>query len=151
MSGNGISWAICKSASRSRQITMPVPHHSSFLQAGCPSCCPTNSVKALKAEKKPLTGLIVVVGLMVCFNRGDKYHEFYFIQIQSLIQYPGRYLCHYTIEHTDLVNGSCTVQYRAVCGFRSACNVNNEQLFLRRCCNNNCRSRIPRNFHLHCS
>jgi len=22
----------------------------SFLQAGCPSCCPTNSVKALKAE-----------------------------------------------------------------------------------------------------
>jgi len=25
------------------------PHHSSFLQAGCPSCHPTNSVKALKA------------------------------------------------------------------------------------------------------
>jgi len=24
----------------------------SFLQAGCPSCHPTNSVKALKAEKK---------------------------------------------------------------------------------------------------
>jgi len=23
----------------------------SFLQAGCPSCCPTNSVKALKATK----------------------------------------------------------------------------------------------------
>jgi len=28
---------------------MPSPHHSVFLQAGCPSCCPTNSVKALKA------------------------------------------------------------------------------------------------------
>jgi len=28
---------------------MPVPHHSVFLQAGCPSCRPTNSVKALKA------------------------------------------------------------------------------------------------------
>jgi len=27
---------------------MPTPHHS-FLQAGCPSCHPTNSVKALKA------------------------------------------------------------------------------------------------------
>jgi len=27
-SGSGISWAICKSASRSRQITMPAPHHS---------------------------------------------------------------------------------------------------------------------------
>jgi len=24
----------------------------SFLQAGCPSCCPTNSVKALKAFRK---------------------------------------------------------------------------------------------------
>ena len=32
VSGIGISWAICKSASRSRQITMPVPHHSVFLQ-----------------------------------------------------------------------------------------------------------------------
>jgi len=28
VSGSGISWATCKSASRSRQITMPVPHHS---------------------------------------------------------------------------------------------------------------------------
>ena len=27
VSGSGISWAICKSASRSRQITMPVLHH----------------------------------------------------------------------------------------------------------------------------
>ena len=49
VSGSGISWAICKSAPRSRQITMPAPHHSSFLQAGCPSCRPTNRVKALKA------------------------------------------------------------------------------------------------------
>jgi len=29
---------------------MPAPHHSSFLQDGCPSCHPTNSVEALKAE-----------------------------------------------------------------------------------------------------
>jgi len=27
-----------------------------FLQAGCPSCCPTNSVKPLKAER-----LLVVI------------------------------------------------------------------------------------------
>jgi len=48
--GSGISWTICKqSAPRSRQITMPAPHHSVFLQAGCPSCQPTNSVKTLKA------------------------------------------------------------------------------------------------------
>ena len=28
---------------------MPAPHHSVFLQAGCPSCRPTNSIKAQKA------------------------------------------------------------------------------------------------------
>jgi len=31
---------------------MPVLHHSGFLQAGCPSCHPTNSIKALKTETK---------------------------------------------------------------------------------------------------
>ena len=51
VSSSGISRAICKSVPRSRQITTPAPHHSSFLQAGCPSCRPTNSVKALKAKK----------------------------------------------------------------------------------------------------
>ena len=51
LSGNGISWAICKSAPCSRQITTPAPHRSVFLQAGCPSCHPTNSVKALKAQR----------------------------------------------------------------------------------------------------
>jgi len=30
VSDSGISWAICKSAPRSRQITMPIPHHSVF-------------------------------------------------------------------------------------------------------------------------
>jgi len=30
VSDSGISWAICKSATRSRQITMPAPHHSVF-------------------------------------------------------------------------------------------------------------------------
>ena len=30
VSGSGISWNICKSAPRSRQITMPAPHHSVF-------------------------------------------------------------------------------------------------------------------------
>ena len=40
VSGSGVNWAICKSAHRS-----PL---SFFLQARCPSCRPTNSVKALK-------------------------------------------------------------------------------------------------------
>jgi len=46
VSGSG---AICKSAPRPRPITTPVFHHLVFLQAGCPSCRPTNSVKAIKA------------------------------------------------------------------------------------------------------
>ena len=36
VSGSGISWAICKSASRSRQITMPAPHHSSLFTGWMP-------------------------------------------------------------------------------------------------------------------
>ena len=50
VSGSEIRWAICKSAPCSRQITTSAPHRSVFLQAGCPSCRPTNSVKALKAD-----------------------------------------------------------------------------------------------------
>jgi len=30
VSGSGISWAVCKSTSHSRQITTPAPHHSVF-------------------------------------------------------------------------------------------------------------------------
>ena len=47
---SGISWTICKqSAFRCREITTPTPRHL-ILQAGCSSWCPTNSVKALKAN-----------------------------------------------------------------------------------------------------
>jgi len=42
---------LCKSAPHSRQITMLTPT-TRFLQAGCPSCRPTNSVKALKVTNK---------------------------------------------------------------------------------------------------
>ena len=45
---------VCKSAPRSRQITTPAPT-TPFLQAGCPSCRPTNSVKALKANRVRIT------------------------------------------------------------------------------------------------
>ena len=55
VSGSGISWAICKSALCSRQITMPANPPLSFLQVGCPSSRPTNSVKALKAPTYLLT------------------------------------------------------------------------------------------------
>jgi len=48
MSSIGISWAVCISLQTDNYASTPL----SFLQAGCPSCCPTNSVKALKALEK---------------------------------------------------------------------------------------------------
>jgi len=47
VSSSGISWAICKSAPCSRQITMPAPQHSVFYRLD--ACHPTNSIEALKA------------------------------------------------------------------------------------------------------
>ena len=44
VSGSGISWAICKSAPRSRQITTPAPHHSVFYRSDAlPAAQPTAS------------------------------------------------------------------------------------------------------------
>jgi len=37
---------ICTSLQTDNHTTSPLPHHSVFLQAGCPSYRPTNSVKA---------------------------------------------------------------------------------------------------------
>jgi len=45
VSGSGISWAICKSAHRSRQITTPEPHHSVGWQERHLACKKTDSVK----------------------------------------------------------------------------------------------------------
>ena len=44
VSGSGISWAICKSAPRSRQITTPATHHSVFYRLDAlPTAQPTAS------------------------------------------------------------------------------------------------------------
>ena len=44
VSGSGISWNICKSAPRSRQITTPAPHHSVFYRPNAlPAAQPTVS------------------------------------------------------------------------------------------------------------
>ena len=44
VSGSGISWAVCKSAPHSTQITMPTPHHSVFYKPDAlPAAQPTAS------------------------------------------------------------------------------------------------------------
>ena len=45
VSGSGISWGICKSAPRSRQITMPAPHNSFFYR---PDALPATQLTASK-------------------------------------------------------------------------------------------------------
>ena len=45
VSGSGISWAICKPAPRSRQLTTPAPHHSVFYR---PDALPTAQPTASK-------------------------------------------------------------------------------------------------------
>jgi len=47
VSGSGISWAICTSPQTDNHTSTPP---LSFLQAGCPSCQPSNSVKVLNSE-----------------------------------------------------------------------------------------------------
>ena len=49
-SGSGISWAVCKSAPRSRQITMPAPHHSVFYR---PDALPAAQPTASKHWRQP--------------------------------------------------------------------------------------------------
>jgi len=49
VSGSGISWAICKSASHPRQITMPEPNHSVFYKPDVlPAAQPTVSKRKTK-------------------------------------------------------------------------------------------------------
>ena len=46
VSGSGISWAVCKSALRSRQITTPAPHHSRFFTGRMPFLPPNQQCQS---------------------------------------------------------------------------------------------------------
>jgi len=48
VSGSDISWNICKSASRSRQITTPAPHHSKFFTGRMPFLPPNQQRQSTK-------------------------------------------------------------------------------------------------------
>ena len=51
--GSGISWAICKYAPCSRQITMPAPHHSGFF-TGRMCFLPPNQQRQSTEGKDPI-------------------------------------------------------------------------------------------------
>jgi len=57
VSGSGISWAVCKSAPRCRQITMPAPHHSVFYR---PDALPaTNQQRQCTEGKYPRNDRVI--------------------------------------------------------------------------------------------
>jgi len=64
VSGSGISWAICKSAPRSRQITTPAPHRSVFYR---PDALPVAQPTASKHYQLLLNALATkVLKSVVC-------------------------------------------------------------------------------------
>ena len=58
VSGSDISWAICKSAPRSRQITMPAPHRSVFYR---PGALPATQPTASKHWRHELSTTIMII------------------------------------------------------------------------------------------
>jgi len=78
MSGSGISWAICKSAPRSRQITTPAPHHSVFyrpdaLPAANQQCQSTKSTNININNKSQM------------INKWQKINTVYLINVVGLV------------------------------------------------------------------
>jgi len=53
VSGSGISYVSTSTQTDYNASTPPL----SFLHARCPSCCPTNSAKALKAQKEMMLNI----------------------------------------------------------------------------------------------
>ena len=131
-SGIGISWAVCKSAPCSRQITTPAPHHWVFLQAKCPSCRPTNSIKALKAPflaKKILQiqmlhkpdFIAVISSLVSCTSFHSGLFMFFLLVPTYVTVYEERvwndlFHVELTVHHLSVFS---TLIWRFLCGFES--------------------------------
>jgi len=71
VSGSGISWAICQSASRSRQITTPAHHHSVFYR---PDALPAAQPTASKHWRHILSVQLKRITAITLFN---KQHQCY--------------------------------------------------------------------------
>ena len=67
VSGSGISWAICKSATRSRQTTMPVPHHSQFFRGRVAFLPPNRQLQSTKGKKHNIVQLQNGIWLLCTF------------------------------------------------------------------------------------
>jgi len=69
VSGSGISWAICKSAPRSRQITTPESHHSVFYRSDTfPAAQPTASKHWRQSNSSQCTHKYATCFVVCCFS-----------------------------------------------------------------------------------
>ena len=87
--GSGISWAICKSAPRSRQITTPAPHHSVFYRPDAlPATQPTASKHWRQQEQwKPFNSNreaghtpFVIMCFPICWHNLSTYKAEFFLK-----------------------------------------------------------------------
>jgi len=68
-SGSGIHWAICKSAPRSRQITMPAPHHSVFYRPDALPAAQATASKQWRQEPGPVISYRKkLLSVLICSN-----------------------------------------------------------------------------------
>jgi len=74
VSGSGISWAICKSATRSRQITPPAPHHSVFYR---PDALPATQPTVSKHRRLYYTThVVIIMTLSQKWCRGSEHSQY---------------------------------------------------------------------------
>ena len=99
VSGSGISWAICKSASCSRQITTPAPHHSVFYRTDAlPAAQPTASehwrqhtVCIYNTQRSFTSAATLNYGSIICISRAWALHPLTWFEALFLI-YDTRHL-----------------------------------------------------------
>ena len=72
VSGSGISWAICRSATCSRQITMPIPLHSIFYR---PDVLPATEPTASERWRQSLSCPYIRVYLLAVTWQADGWHS----------------------------------------------------------------------------
>ena len=89
VSGSGINWAICKSAPRPRQITMPASHHTVF--TGLMPFLPPNQQHqstegTFKAQQKYFNWLVILgeISWLIAENSELPYHGSYCMQMTWL-------------------------------------------------------------------
>jgi len=80
VSGSGISWAVCKSAPRSIQITTPAPHHSVFYRPDAQPFLPPNQQRQ-STEGKHADFITTATEWLISCDKptagemGDGFHE----------------------------------------------------------------------------